>query len=34
MNQSLFSLSIIVVVLAVLIIKDQFLVRMAAVKTK
>ena len=34
MNTSLFSLSIIVVVLAVLIIKDQFSVRMAAVRVK
>ena len=34
MNQPLFTLSIIVVLLAVLIIKDQFLVRMAAVRAK
>ena len=34
MNQTLFSLSLIVVVLAVLIIKDQFSVRMATVRVK
>ena len=34
MNTSLFSLSIIIVVLAVLIIKDQFSVGMATVKVK
>jgi hypothetical protein len=34
MNTSLFSLSIIVVVLVVLIIKGQFSVRMATVRTK
>jgi hypothetical protein len=34
MNPYLFVLSLIVVILAVLIIKDQFLVRMATVREK